>query len=90
MQAFLSTPGMALLLATLLAIHACSFVFMGILLFEFRHVHEKRLTILKALGCTRLRGELLQRRFFMGAYVFLTGIIAILSSSLFLWQPHLL
>lgn len=81
---------MSLLLALLFAIHACSLSFTAVLLLEFRHVHEKRLTILKALGCTRLRGELLQRRIFMGTYVLLTGIIAILSSSLFLWQPHLL
>lgn len=81
---------MSLLLALLFAIHACSLSFTAVLLLEFRHVHEKRLTILKALGCTRLRGELLQRHLLMGAYMLLTTVITIVSFSVFLWQPHLL
>ncbi|MEK7136791.1 MAG: hypothetical protein AAB853_00750 [Patescibacteria group bacterium] len=90
MSGLFETPGMTMLLTTLLVAQCLSLCYMAALYYEFRHIHRKRVDILTALGSDRARTETAQARVLGTIYVTLTLLSVAFTSFLFLWQPHIL
>ena len=91
MDQLFATTGMSIATGTILVMYALSLIVMIALLYEFAHIHTKRMEMLQALDCgTRIRKEMIGRHITMIVYVVMTLLITIVSAFLFVFQPHLL
>ena len=61
-----------------LVIDAVSILLMLALLFEFHHIHRKRVALLEALGSANIRAELRERRILTVIYMAFTLCIVLL------------
>ncbi len=69
---------------TMIGLQLASLIVMGANILEFRHIHKKRIELMRSLGCPRIRVELLQRRLLIALYVCVTVAIIALTSIAFL------
>ena len=64
-----------LLVPITLCIHAVSFLLMLAIIFEYIHIHNKRIYLLKELGSSEVAWELLQRKLLIFWYLVFTLIL---------------
>ena len=90
MTKLFESPGMTAMTVLILCIHVASFLLLGMLLLEYRHIHRKRMQLLQALGTSGCRcvHALWERRLAMATYAFLTLAIFVASFSFYVFQPH--
>lgn len=74
----------ALFITIFIGIQIVSLLIMGANIFEFHHIHQKRIDLMRSLGCPRIRIEILQRRLLIALYSVLTLTLLVFTSMLFL------
>ena len=84
-----ATPGMAVMTIVIFSIHLVSLIVMALMLFEYRHIHVKRMDLLSALEGVQRMHILWRCRLLTFLYVIVTLTIAAASSYLYFFQSHL-
>lgn len=60
------------------AVHILSVIFMGIMIFEYLHIHEKHIILLQSFGDPHILHKKWRKWLLLGAYTFFTlGISAV-------------
>lgn len=90
MGTIFSTPGNTAVTVTLLVINGVSLLIMFLFIFEFRHLHEKRMNILRALNGGMVFKEISNRRLLITLYIISTLCVTGLTFFLYIARPHLL
>lgn len=83
MNSLFATPAYTLITSIVLGVNIVSLLVMCIIIFEFRHVHQKRVVLVKELG-EKTHSMLLERRLLMLFYVVSTAIVIIAPLSVYL------
>ena len=84
MNILFSTEGLGVVGIVAVVVQAVSFVAMLIILFEYRHLHRKRVSLLREFGAEVQIGQmLLERKLLMLAYLIATLLTIILPFALY-------
>lgn len=78
------------LTALFIIAHIISFLLMGVFIYEYIHIHSKRVVLMEALYAPSVRLEIFQRMIFIAIYIGTTLIITVVSSILFFLRPDIL
>ena len=68
---------MKFILIAIGCIHLLSFLCTGLIIFEYRRIHSKRIALLHALKADHIDRELLERKVLIGIYMLLTFCICV-------------
>jgi len=84
-----ATPGMVMMTTVVFCVQGISLVVMGLFLFEYRHIHVKRMDLLAAFEGVQRMHIVWRCRLLITLYITFTLLITIGSSYLYLFQPHI-
>jgi len=84
------TFGTGALTTTVLIAQLISLLWMGVLLLEFRHMYNKRHSLLRNLGYTMPHTEVVGRKFVVALYIVFTLGMTLVISMLYFFKPILL
>jgi len=84
-----ATPGMVMMTISVFSIQIASLAVMALLLFEYRHIHVKRMDLLSAFEGVQRMHIVWRCRLLTILYITFTLLITIGSSYLYLFQPHI-
>lgn len=85
-----ATPGMVMMTIIVFCIQLASLIVMVLMLFEYRHIHVKRMDLLSAFEGVQRMHIVWRCRLLTILYAVCTLLITIGSSYLYLFQPHIL
>lgn len=84
-----ATAGMVMMTIIVFSIQLISFSVMALMLFEYRHIHVKRMDLLSAFEGAQRMHILWRCRLLNILYIIFTLLITIGSSYLYLFRPHI-
>lgn len=85
-----ATPGMITMTLVVLAVQVASVAIMLLLIYEYRHIHQKRLDLVRGIHGSHVTHAIWERRLLITVYSVFTIGIVLASSFFFLFQSHLL
>lgn len=90
MTDFFVSPGMTAMTIAVGSVEIIALIVMVVLLFEYCHIHSKRMELLRSLDGNRLTHAVWERRLIMIVYSVITLSIVFATSYLYIFQPHIL
>jgi len=84
-----ATSGMVMMTIIVFCVQGVSLVVMVLMLFEYRHIHIKRMDLLSAFEGVQRMHIVWRCRLLTILYIVFTLLITIGSSYLYLFQPHI-
>jgi len=90
MAPILATPGMVLMTIVVFCVQLVSLIVMTLMIFEYHHIHVKRMDLLSAFEGVQRMHIIWRCRFLVILYAAMTLMITIGTSYLYLFQPHIL
>ncbi len=85
-----ATSGMVMMTIAVFCVQGISLVVMMFMLFEYWHIHVKRMELLSAFQGVQRMHIVWRCRFLAILYIVCTLLITLGSSYLYLFQPHIL